>query len=151
MWNLMQEIGISLYEIFDCLVLFFYLFQEREREREREKCFEAEKMKTLKRLRAFFWGVYGLNLLEYEACGPWNLFLSYFHFETRIFTGPKICKNCPLTPPFIKGPYLRTPRLVVELINWISFYVCSYSWIWLIFLNLQLVAFKWASFTTSSY
>ena len=30
----MQEIGISLYEIFDCLVLFFYLFQERERERE---------------------------------------------------------------------------------------------------------------------
>ena len=56
----MQEIGISLYEIFDCLVLFFYLLREREREREREKCLEAEKMKTLKRLRAFFLGFMGL-------------------------------------------------------------------------------------------
>ena len=46
--------------VFDCLVLFFYLLREREREREREKCLEAEKMKTLKCLRAFFWGFMGL-------------------------------------------------------------------------------------------
>ena len=122
----MQEIGISLYEIFDCLVLFFYLLRERERERERE-VFGGRENENPETSEGFLFGVYGLTLLEYEACGPWNLFLSYFHFETRIFTGPKICKNCPLTPPFKKVPYLRTPRLVVELINWISFYVCSYS------------------------
>ena len=42
-----------------------------------------------------YFGVYGLNLLEYEACRPWDLLLSCFHFETRIFIGSMICKNCP--------------------------------------------------------
>ena len=63
----MQEIDISLYEIFDCLVLFFYLL--RERKREREKCLEAENMKTLKRLRAFFFGFMGLICSNMKLVG----------------------------------------------------------------------------------
>lgn len=57
-----------------------------------------------------------LNLLEYEACGP-----------------------CPLTTPYRKGSFLRTPRIARELV------------VLHIFLHLQLVAFKWASFTTSGF
>ena len=54
-----------------------------------------------------------LNLLEYEVCGP-----------------------CPLTTPYRKGSYLRTPRIAREPV------------VLHIFLHLQLVAFKWASFTS---
>ena len=66
----------------------------------------------------------GRELLGYN---PWVIghtdfsFGLFPFFETRNFTGPTMCKNCPLIPPYGNGSYLRTPRLVRKHVNWVSF------------------------------